>query len=558
MQTVVLRQLLLLMLTHSTCGAIPTPPTSAPTVSPTTVSSTVSPTTVSPTSSPSQAPTLKPSASPSSLSTPSPTTASPSAPPASAPTNAAASAIAVAQLQKEFQEYKTMMDTYKQNTDAAIDGGWVLLCAMLIMFMQAGFAMLETGAVRAINTSNIILKNYIDFAVGSLAYWLVGHGIVKQTWDIPFGNPSATDIMSCVVLLLFSNTTATIISGAVAERFKFIEYTICTSVMCGVLWPLLANFVWESHGFLFQLGMVDFAGSCVVHTLGGVGALLACISVGARHQRYDPMLESSFQGQSVVVASLGTFILWFGWYGFNCGSTLSIVDRRWEVAAAVFLNTTISPCTAAVVILVWSRWREKRYNFWDILNAILGGLVGVTASCATTNALGAVVCGIGSCVAYKLGTWVLDRYQIDDVVGAFPVHCCCGIWGTVAVAFVSTTEQIESVYGDEFHKGLTMGQLLGVQLAGVGVAIAICLVGFWVPLLALKHTLGIRVTPDQELVGLDFAYHKGLAFKTLKERTAEAKIQYDREKLMAAKIEKSRSPKLQIHRTSQSISRFSQ
>ena len=398
-------------------------------------------------------------------------------------------------------------------------GIWFLIGAALVFWMQAGFAMVETGFTRAKNAGNIIMKNLMDFCIGTVMFILIGFSLLlgedflgfigKPGFDI-FTSYSNFDFSNFVFNLVFCATTATIVSGAMAERTKFLSYCIYSAVISALIYPIEAHWIWGG-GWLAQLGFHDFAGSCAIHMVGGISALIGAAMLGPRIGKFTKDKSgkitkvNAFPGHNLPIGALGVFILWFGWYGFN-GAACTSGDQL----ASVFLTTTVSPAVATVVCMIFTWIKYGKPDVSMCLNASLAGLVAITAPCDVTDCLGAIIIGFVSGLLVVFGVWLLDyKLHVDDPVGAVAVHMMNGIWGTIAVGLFATT----SVPGNDTVKGLFYGggfKQLGIQLLGFVTVAAWTAVTITIAFVIIKKTIGLRVTEEEEIVGLDSMEH-GLA-----------------------------------------------
>ena len=397
------------------------------------------------------------------------------------------------------------------------NGIWYLIGAALVFFMQAGFAMVETGMTRAKNAGNIIMKNLMDFCIGTVVFVLLGFGLMLgedalagligiPTMDI-LGNFSNFDRCAEFVFnLVFCATAATIVSGAMAERTRFISYCVYSAVISAIIYPIEAHWVWGG-GWLANLGFVDFAGSAAIHMCGGMCALIGAAMVGPRIGKFGKDGKPhAILGHSMTLGALGVFILWFGWYGFN-GAAANSVDSL----ARIFLTTTVAPAVATCTTMIFTWIKNGKPDVSMCLNASLAGLVGVTAPCADVDCLGSAIIGLVSGFLVVFGVWLLDyKLHIDDPVGAVGVHFCNGIWGTLAVGLFATgTGQNVGVEGTPV-KGLFYGggwEQLGVQALGVVSICAWTAAIILLTFLIIKKTLGLRVSRHEEIVGLDATEH---------------------------------------------------
>lgn len=395
-------------------------------------------------------------------------------------------------------------------------GVWFLIGAALVFWMQAGFAMVETGFTRAKNAGNIIMKNLMDFCIGTLVFILIGFSLLlgedfmgligKPGFDI-FTSYADFDWSNFVFNLVFCATTATIVSGAMAERTKFLSYCIYSAVISALIYPIEAHWIWGG-GWLSQLGFHDFAGSCAIHMVGGISALIGAKILGPRIGKFSKDKDgkivkvNAFPGHNLPIGSLGVFILWLGWYGFN-GAAATSLDQL----ASIFVTTTIAPALATVSCMIFTWIKYGKPDVSMCLNASLAGLVAITASCDVTDAFGAIVIGTVAGILVVFGVWLLDYVlRIDDPVGAVAVHCLNGIWGTIAVGLFATTSAPENdtlvglFYGGGFD--LLGKQLLGILSVGAWTAVTIT-----IAFLIIKATVGIRVSEEEEIVGLDPTEH---------------------------------------------------
>ncbi|MBO6231496.1 MAG: ammonium transporter [Ruminiclostridium sp.] len=406
-----------------------------------------------------------------------------------------------------------------QAVDTEIFGIWYLIGAALVFFMQAGFAMVETGFTRAKNAGNIIMKNLMDFCIGTVVFALLGFGLMmgEDVLGGFCGMPTLgvfTDYAHFgwspfVFNLVFCATAATIVSGAMAERTKFLSYCIYSGVISLVIYPIEAHWVWGG-GWLVQLGFHDFAGSCAIHMVGGVCAIIGAAMVGPRIGKFDKDKKpKAIPGHSLTLGALGCFILWFGWYGFNGAAATSGGQL-----GSIFVTTTIAPAVATVVCMIFTWLRYGKPDVSMCLNASLAGLVGVTAGCDVVDALGSAIIGIVSGLLVIFGVWFLDNVlKIDDPVGAVAVHFCNGVWGTLAVGLLANPEvpgyALANANGDTLA-GLFYGggfELLGLQALGFVTVAAWTAACITVTFLIIKKTIGLRVNRHEEVVGLDATEH---------------------------------------------------
>lgn len=389
-------------------------------------------------------------------------------------------------------------------------GVWYLVGAALVFFMQCGFAMVETGFTRAKNAGNIIMKNLMDFCIGTPMFLLLGFSLmlsedyVMGLIGVPnlgiFTDYANFDWSNFVFNLVFCATAATIVSGAMAERTKFSAYCVYSAVISAVIYPIEAGWIWNSEGWLAKLGFHDFAGSCAIHMVGGITAFIGAAIVGPRIGKYvkdkktGKTVAKAIPGHSLTLGALGVFILWFAWYGFN-GAAAKSVDSL----ASIFLTTTCAPAIATCVTMLFTWIKNGKPDVSMSLNGSLAGLVAVTAGCDVVDALGSCIIGAVSGILVVVAVEVVDiKIKVDDPVGAVAVHCCNGIWGTVAVGLFSTQGGL--FYGGGFR-------LLGVQLLGVVSVAAWTIVTMTIVFFIIKKTIGLRVSSEEEIKGLDATEH---------------------------------------------------
>ena len=409
---------------------------------------------------------------------------------------------------------------------AAIDTTWLLVAATLVLFMQAGFALVESGFVRSKNVTNILMKNVLDACFGALVYFSVGFGLAYGAAEAANGFYGAgsfflvgvDDYATFFFQFVFAATAATIVSGAMAERTKFSAYIVYTVFITGMIYPIVTHWIWDGNGFLTAfrddpmngVGMVDFAGSTVVHSVGGWAALVGAIMVGARKGRFVNGQVNAFPGHSLPLGVLGVFMLWVGWYGFNAGSTLGLSGGMAEIAARVAVTTTLAAGAGGASAMLISWVRQGKSDLSLTLNGILGGLVAITAGTATLEPWAAIVAGVVAGFIIVFGVALLDTLKIDDPVGAVPVHLMNGIWGTLAVGLLSSEALMDNAYGVTSTWGLLLGggtDLLITQVVGI------LAVGFWTVLASailfgvIKATIGLRVSEAEEDAGLDVYEH---------------------------------------------------
>jgi Amt family ammonium transporter len=397
---------------------------------------------------------------------------------------------------------------------ASLDTVWVLTAAFLVFFMQAGFGMVEAGFTRAKNACNILTKNFLDYCVACLMFFAVGYGLMfgRGNWFLGWTgfmmhnpeNPSGVPVLAFWLFqAAFCGAAATIVAGAMAERMKFHAYLIYTAVVSALVYPIIGHWVWNSGGWLAGLGFGDFAGSTVVHTTGGVISLVGTIILGPRLGKYGPdRRPRALPGHSIPLAALGVFLLWFGWFGFNPGSTLSVGDGT--AISLIATNTNMAAAAGAVVAMamVWIIYKKPDLSM--TMNGALAGLVAVTAPCAFVSPAAAMLIGATGGVLVVLGVVLLDRCGVDDPVGAVAVHGINGIWGSLAVGLWG--QQALGLSRDGLFHGGGFAQL-GVQALGVTAVAAFAMLSMTAVFLIIRRTVGLRVSRDEELRGLDIGEH---------------------------------------------------
>ena len=418
---------------------------------------------------------------------------------------------------------EVMKELVQEAVSGEVFGVWFLIGAALVFWMQAGFAMVEAGFTRAKNTGNIIMKNLMDFCIGTVVFILIGFGLLMGEDLFGFmGRPgfdlftayAEFDFSSFVFNLVFCATTATIVSGAMAERTKFLSYCIYSGVISALIYPIEAHWIWGG-GWLAQLGFHDFAGSCAIHMVGGISALIGAKILGSRIGKFTRdesgkvVKVNAFPGHSIALGALGVFILWLGWYGFNGAAATSIAQL-----GSIFLTTTVAPAVATVVCMIFTWIKYGKPDVSMCLNASLAGLVAITAPCDVTDAFGAVVIGVVAGFLVVFGVWLLDHVlRIDDPVGAVAVHCMNGIWGTLAVGLFATDTapgySIANASGETLT-GLFYGggfELLKLQFIGFASVAAWTAVTITITFLVIRAIAGLRVDREEEMAGLDAAEH---------------------------------------------------
>ena len=388
---------------------------------------------------------------------------------------------------------------------------WTLIAAALVFFMQAGFAMVEAGFTRAKNAVNILMKNLMDFSMGSIVYWAIGFGLMFGAsgtgWFgtsgfflsdfTPDGDPWV--LAFWMFQVVFAATAATIVSGAMAERTKFTGYLLYSICVCGLIYPIFGSWAWGSlfngSGWLEGLGFIDFAGSTVVHSVGGWAALAGTIVLGPRLGKYQA--DGSVRpipGHNMPLGALGVFILWLGWFGFNPGSTTT-ADKS---IAMIFVNTNLAAATGAILAMVTSWVKFGKPEVSMSLNGALAGLVAITAGCANVSPAGSVAIGAVAGILVVLSVMFFDKIKVDDPVGAVSVHGVCGAWGTLAAGI--------------FNIGGTTAAIIGVQLVGIAACFLWTFPAAFIMFKLIDKTVGLRVSPEEEAEGLDFTEHGGNAY----------------------------------------------
>lgn len=406
-----------------------------------------------------------------------------------------------------LESNKAAIDLVQSHADYV----WTLIAAALVFFMQAGFALVECGFTRAKNAINIMMKNLMDFSMGSLAFWAVGFGIMFGATNTGWFGTSGFFLSDFKVggdpwvlafwmfQVVFCATAATIVSGAMAERTKFIGYLLYSIVISALIYPVFGSWAWGSlfngNGWLESLGFIDFAGSTVVHSVGGWAALAGAIVLGPRMGKYakDGSIKPIL-GHNIPLAALGVFILWIGWFGFNPGSTTAANKD----IAMIFVNTNLAAAAGAVFAMFTSWIKFGKPEISMSLNGALAGLVAITSPCATVTPMSAVIIGAAAGVIVVLSVLFFDRIRVDDPVGAISVHGVCGAWGTLAAGI--------------FNIGGTSGKIIGVQLLGIGACFVWTFSMAFIMFKVIEKTIGLRVSAEEELEGLDFSEHGGNAY----------------------------------------------
>lgn len=401
----------------------------------------------------------------------------------------------------------------ESSLEVGLNTVWVLLGAFLVFFMQAGFGMVEAGFIRAKNSSNLIMKNFIDFCFASIIFFLVGYAFMFGDGNSFIGTkgfmlldaPNTSGIPLYAFVLFqaaFAGAAATIVAGAVAERMKFKVYLLYTIILSAFIYPIVGHWIWGG-GWLSQMGFADFAGSTVVHAVGGSVAFIGALILGPRIGKFNKDGSSNIiAGHNIPMAALGTFILWFGWFGFNAGSTLAVGDG--EAIGLISLNTCLAAAAGGITSMmsVWARWGKPDLSM--TMNGILGGLVAITAPCAFVSPGASVVIGALAGIFVVYGVANLEKLQVDDPVGAVAVHGVNGVWGTLAVGLFGQKALGLAREGLIFGGGL---EQFFVQLLGTFTVVIFCIVSMGVVFKIIKMTIGLRVDKLEELRGLDVEEH---------------------------------------------------
>ena len=431
-----------------------------------------------------------------------------------------------------------------QSLSSDLWGVWFLIGAALVFWMQAGFAMVETGFTRAKNTGNIIMKNLMDFCIGTVMFCLIGASMLLGEDLIGFIGKPGFDLFTAyadfnfsafVFNLVFCATTATIVSGAMAERTKFLSYCVYSAIISGLIYPIEAHWTWGG-GWLAQLGFHDFAGSCCIHMVGGICALIGAKMVGPRIGKFVKDKDgkvtkvNAIPGHNIPIGALGVFILWLGWYGFNGAAATSIGQL-----GSIFLTTTVAPAVATVTCMIFTWIKYGKPDVSMCLNASLAGLVAITAPCDVTDCTGAAIIGLVAGLLVIFGVWFLDHVlHVDDPVGAVAVHMMNGIWGTIAVGLFATPSAPGYAIADAAGNtlvGLFYGggfKLLGLQLLGMLSTAGWAAITITITFTIIKAIFGVRVTKEEEIIGLDKLEHgldtgyAGFATQYSDEELAEA------------------------------------
>lgn len=422
-----------------------------------------------------------------------------------------------------YMDVQMIIQEVTEQTNKTVFGVWFMIAVALVFFMQAGFAMVETGFTRAKNAGNIIMKNLMDFCIGTVMFILIGFGLMfgedavgligKPGFDI-FTSYSNFQWDQFIFNLVFCATTSTIVSGAMAERTKFLSYCVYSAIISAFIYPVEAHWIWGG-GWLADMGFHDLSGSCAIHMVGGICALIGAKIVGPRIGKFSKTKDgevkvNAIPGHNLTIGALGVFILWFGWYGFNPAAASDVGQLD-----SIFLTTTVAPAVATVTCMIFTWLKYGKPDVSMCLNASLAGLVGITAGCDVMDCAGAVAVGIVSGFLVCFGVWFLDYVlHIDDPVGAVAVHMMNGIWGTIAVGLFATDAapgyaiQLES--GGIKAEGLFYGggfEQLGLQLVGFVSVASWAAITVTITFLIIKSTLGLRASEQEEILGMDITEH---------------------------------------------------
>ena len=419
-----------------------------------------------------------------------------------------------------FAQDPTGAETLKANPQAPLNYVWILICAFLVMFMQAGFAMLEAGFCRVKNVTNLMAKNLMDYCIGSLCFFLVGYAIMMggdwhglwgtEGWFMTGKYYDVDKYLNMFWMLVFCATAATIVAGAVAERMKFKAYFIYSIMVSVIIYPVYGHWVWGG-GWLsslpFGLGAIDFAGSGVVHAIGGFVGLAGAMVVGPRYGKYIKGEPQAIPGHSLAMAALGVFILWFGWFGFNAGSTCDPTHLKISVIA---VNTNLAAAAGACMALIAAYLKTGKWDVGMALNGAVAGLVAITAPCAWVEGWAAIVIGLIAGALMYGSVRFFDNRGIDDPVGAISVHGTCGLWGLLAVGLFADGTYGNYAIDAPFVTGLFYGGGFGQLIAQLISIVVVFVWAFGVGYIVFKLmdvTFGIRISPEEELQGLDITEH---------------------------------------------------
>lgn len=414
-----------------------------------------------------------------------------------------------------------IIESSSSSNEVAINTIWTLIAAFLVFFMQPGFAMVETGFTRAKNAANILMKNLMDFSIGSIAFWLIGFGIMFGVDKFgflgfsgfflnnadPLTSEGLWNFAFWMFQAVFAATAATIVSGALAERTKFVSYLIYSFFICAFIYPVVGHWIWGG-GWLSSKGIIDFAGSTVVHSVGGWTGLAGAIVLGPRLGKYnDDGSSNAIPGHNLPLAALGVFILWFGWFGFNPGSTTSGTNLS---IAIIAVTTNLAAAAGAISAMITSWFRFSKPDTGMSLNGALAGLVAITAPCASVSPLSAIIIGLIAGVIVVLSVEFIDKVlHIDDPVGAISVHGVCGAWGTLSVGLFA-----QASYGNASGVGAINGLFFGggfnqlfAQLTGIIVVFLWVFISGYILFYLIEKLIGLRASDEEQLKGLDISEH---------------------------------------------------
>ncbi|GAB5362075.1 hypothetical protein AAMO2058_000767400 [Amorphochlora amoebiformis] len=428
----------------------------------------------------------------------------------------------------------------------------------MVFIMQVGFGLVETGSISSINTQSIILKNLLDVSFVNIGWWCIGYSLFSDTGNSFSGDSSKAfsnfedGWLRGQFNLSFAAAAATILSGAVAGRIKFLPYCIASCTIGTICFPIVAHWAWASNGWLYKSGFIDFAGGGVIHLMGGVAAFVGTVTVGPRSSRFvwdgddGGVVDHKPRGHSITLVYVGTMLLWVAWFSFNAGSTLGVSNGNWRVAVVAAFNSSIAPAAAIMTILPIQNILEGKMSVSGILNSALAGLVVVTPGCATLEPWGALVCGILGAAVYQGSSYCMVRMLLDDPVDAFSVHGVCGLLGVILAGVLSDEALIDRAYGSGYRCS-NRGKQLGIQTLG-SLVIILWTVGIIGTIFLIFRQIpgGLRVSKQDELVGTDFAYFSAYAYPDFKEKVREAKEQHLRKVELALRREMKKSKKSSV------------
>ncbi len=408
--------------------------------------------------------------------------------------------------------------------EKALDTGFMVFSGYLVFFMQLGFAMITAGSVRTKNVKNVLLKSAMDACVGAVAYYIFGYAFAYGSKGAFIGHRKFAITRGALADFFyqwtFAATAATIVSGSVAERTSFYAYMAYAFFLTGFVYPVVSHWVW-GDGFLqniFQVGVIDFAGCSVVHMVGGFAGLIGAAIVGPRIGRFNSAGEvQALPGHSATLVTMGTFVLWFGWYGFNPGSAMGLSGDKYRIVERCAVNTTLAAAAGGLTTLVVKKLTDYFFDLLSVLNGILAGLVAITASCAFVETYAALIIGAVGALVYMGTAKLMLKVRIDDPLEAFPVHGAAGFWGLIAVGLFNRNDLQglagrKSNCGGLFYGGPNVGKLLGINLLG-GLIVIVWTIGLITPMfLLLNHFDLLRISRDEEIIGNDVSKHGGAAY----------------------------------------------